>query len=665
MPPFWRKRYYRRNYWGWRQRRNAFRRRRFRKPFQGKRRRRRVRKSKFTKNFKKKFKKLRLNQFQPSYIRKCQIRGFLLLFEAGHGFFANNFCCYKESYTPHNQPSGGGWSIQQLGLGNLFTQNQYFMNHWSHTNKGLNLVRYLGVQLTLYRQEKTDYIFTYFNEQPENSGKYWYPTFHPMKMLTYKNKITVPSLQTQPNKRKIYKKIFLRPPKLLQNKWYFAQHLSSYPLVSFAAVATSLNHMFLSSTSNNNNCTVITLNTDFFKRSAFQYAGDKGYTPQEQLYIYGLPNGEPELKNELLKNVIYLGSTLRERGVPIGTLPYSQYTKAQWGNVFWHQFFNHDLMTFVSNKDPKTFLKETRSATDKIGDTEAATLKFYPYYYKERYNPYKDKGDGNMAYWLSVSDATKNNWEPPADKDLIISGYPFWLMLWGWEDYTKKCGKIRDFDNNAILVLQSRYISGPHKFYVPLSDSFTQGLAPYENDPEEITTQDNSHWFPKWKFQKEAINNILMTGPGVCKAETQKSIQAFMRYRFFFKWGGNSSTLETISDPNSQPITPSPPGLFLQNEIINPKTPIENLLYKWDVRRHLLTQAATARIKEIETYDDCLFTDGTTTSTDFIPPQTTSQAEETPKEEKQALLLQLQQLEQFNTELQQRLLRLQQLTTDQ
>ncbi len=392
--------------------------------------------------------------------------------------------------------------------------------------------------------------------------------------------------------------------------------------------------MFLSSKSNNNNCSVITLNTDFFKRSAFQYASrDKGYKPQEQLYIYGLRNGAVELKDVYLKDIIYLGGMQREKGVPIGTQPLTSYKDPQWGNVFYYEYFNHIRTTFISSKPPDQLLKQTRTATDTIGETTATQLKEYPYYYTERYNPYKDKGDGNMAYWLSVSDATKNNWEPPKDPDLIIQGYPFWLMLWGWEDYTKKCGKIRDFDNNAILVLQSRYISGTHKYYVPLSDSFVNGRAPYDNDPDEITPNDNSHWFPKWKFQKEAIDNILMTGPGVVKAEEQQSIQAFIKYNFFFKWGGNSSTLETISDPNSQPITPSPPGLFLQNEITDPKTPIENMLYKWDIRRHLLTQAATTRIKEIETHDECLFTDGAETSTDY-PLQTAPQEEKTPANRK-------------------------------
>ncbi len=54
--------------------------------------------------------------------------------------FANNFCSYKESYTPEKTPGGGGWSIQQLSLGNLFIQNSYLMNKWTRSNISLNNV---------------------------------------------------------------------------------------------------------------------------------------------------------------------------------------------------------------------------------------------------------------------------------------------------------------------------------------------------------------------------------------------------------------------------------------------------------------------------------------------------------------------------------------------
>nr|UGV35233.1 MAG: ORF1 [TTV-like mini virus] len=662
MPPFRRRNYYYRNYWNSRWRRNRFRRRRTRKTFQGKRRRRRVRKRYFKTNFKKKLKKITLREWQPSHIKKCHIKGYLLLFEAGHGRFANNFTPYKESYTPPRQPGGGGWGIQQLSLGNLFVQNSYFMNWWTQTNKSLNMCRYFGARLKLFRQQETDWIFTYFTEKPTNADKFWYPSFHPMRLILDKHKVVVPSIKTQPLKRKIYKSIFVKPPKMFKTNWYFQQQISNYSLIYFAAVACSLNDMFLSPKATNNNTTVITLNTSFFQRSAFQYTSTTyGYQPKEGVFVYGLRNGEFDIKNEPKNKVIYLGEThVNDPGIPVGVTGWAQYqSKNKWGNIFYHEYLNLQRTVFLAKK-PDDFLQNTQQG-QKIG-TDTVT-KSEPLITYLRYNPYKDKGDGNMAYWKSVSDATNNNWDPPKNPNLIIQGYPFWLMLWGWEDHTRKLSEIRDLDNNYMLVLKSKYFDTPYPAYVPLSESFVNGRAPYDNEIEDISPTDMRNWFPKWQFQKEAIDNILMTGPGVCKAPNSQSIQAFMRYDFSFKWGGEPATMENISDPNSQPITPTPDQLFLQNEIISPETNLKNFIYKWDTRRDILTQSAIQRISEIATDDYSLFTDGTTTSTD-IPQEKTSQKKTTQEEEEQTLLLQLNNLQQLNEQLQLRFQQLKQLTKD-
>lgn len=586
----------------------------------------------------------------------------MLLFEAGHGNFGNNFCSYKESYTPARTPGGGGWSIQKLNLGNLYVQNNYIMNKWTRSNKALNMCRYYGVRIRLYRQPKIDYIFTYYREEPKQAGKFWYPSFHPMQLILDKHRIIVPSMATQPLKRKNYKTLYIRPPKMMKTEWYFQQHISNYPLIHFAATACSLQHMFLSSKSSNSNITIITLNTNFFQRSAWQYPDSKvGYYPKEGTYMYGLRNGHiGELKDEKKMNTIYLGDThYNDGGLPAGTLTsFQEYNKDKWGNIFFHENLNLIRTVFLSG-DPNIFYKNVNAGTP-IG---SVILKQEPLLYYARYNPYKDKGEGNMAYWKSVSDATNNNWEPPTDTDLIISGYPFWLMLWGWEDYTKKLGKIQRVDDDYMLVLRSSYISEGLKAYVPLGESFVNGRATWDRDPEEIAPIDQRNWFPKWKFQKEAINNILMAGPGVCKAEEQQSIQAFMKYHFYFKWGGDPATMEKIYDPNSQPTTDIPSEVTLSNEITNPESSIQNLIYKWDVRRDFLTQTAKQRIEMCSEPPNFVFTDGMQTSTD-IKIQTQKTQEKTTPEEEKTLLLHLQQLQQFNSELQQRFKRLQQLTKD-
>lgn len=146
-----------------------------------------------------------------------------------------------------------------------------------------------------------------------------------------------------------------------------------------------------------------------------------------------------------------------------------------------------------------------------------------------------------------------------------------------------------------------------------------------------------------------------MSGPGVCRADFTKNIQAFVKYQFFFKWGGNPATMESVYDPVSQPITPYPSGFNIQNEINDPTTSIQNLIYTWDVRRDFLTQTAQKRISELQTDVDSMFTDGAATSTDVpFPKVQETQTETTQEKEKETLLLQLQQLKQLRQQLQQR-----------
>ncbi len=230
--------------------------------------------------------------------------------------------------------------------------------------------------------------------------------------------------------------------------------------------------------------------------------------------------------------------------------------------------------------------------------------------------------------------------------------------------FKKNLLKIQRIDDEYMLVLRSSYISEGLKAYVPLGESFVNGRAPWDRDPEEIAPQDQRTWFPKWKFQKEAIDKILMSGPGVCKAEDQQSIQAFIKYDFSFKWGGDPDTMEKIYDPNSQPTTDIPSEIGFTNEITNPETSIENLIYRWDVRREMLTQTAKKRIEQCSTPTNFVFTDGIQTSTDVHLKTQTQTSKTTPEETQETLLLHLQQLQQFNSELQQRFQRLQQLTKD-
>nr|UGV36369.1 MAG: ORF1 [TTV-like mini virus] len=660
---------YLRKYWRWRQPYYKRRQRRYfrttrwrpRRTFQNKRRRRGVRRKRFYfKNFKK-LKQLTVKQFQPNRINKCKIKGYIQLFGAGKGHFSNNFTFYKESTGLSHEPGGGGWSLQQFTLSNLYVQNVYFMNWWTKTNRSLNLCRYLGAKLTLFRQPEVDYIFTYEIEPPYDVTKYFYQSFHPMKLLTYKKKVVVPSFATNPHKKKPYKKIRIRPPKALTNKWYFQQNISNFPLIQFVCTACSLTSMYQSTNAINNAVTLYSLNTQFFQNPVFVANNvalyPKGYQPKENVFMYGLLQPSDIWLDTPIKTIAYLGNMeLNDPGDPIGNhQSLETYGYPHWGNPLHYTYLHGDNPIFITSKDPTEMINLAKQ-NKKLNDIKTyITWKHEPLILECRYNPYYDRGDGNTAFWIPNNVPTKNKYEPSTDPILTIDKFPLWILLWGWEDFTKKIASVHNLDENYNLIVRTKYIDQKQPNHLFLSNSFVHGQGPYEVPGDEMHIQDKAHWYPKWRYQKEAIENILMSGPGVCKSETQRAISAQMKYSFFFKWGGNPATMETIADPTSQPTFAIPNNLQKTNEIIDPTTSISNYIYQWDVRRDMLTQTATNRITDYSTYDQSLFTDGTEDTqekTSKTPPQTTE------KEKEKALLFQLQQQQLLNEQLRNRLLQL-------
>nr|UGV38947.1 MAG: ORF1 [TTV-like mini virus] len=671
MPPYRRnwnrfyrqKRRWRKNKYGfWRPRRRL---RRYRRTTW-------VRKRQYRKRFKK-LKFIKLKQWQPMKIRKCKIRGIIELFECTYGHVSNNFVPYKESYVPEHQPGGGGWGIQQFTLGNLYVQNVYCMNYWTKSNKGMNLCRYFGTKFTLYRQDNVDWIFTYNLEEPLTIGKYTYPSYHPYKMLQYKKKIVIPSFTTAPLKRKRYYKKFIRPPKKLTNQWYFQNHLQNTPLVTFFACACDLTKMFLPKYSKNNNITLWALNTRLIENPKFQLTNIQttGYTPDTagKKTLWGLYHAQEPPSETQATQLIYLGRTqYNTEGEPINNTAETNYNKDKWGNPF--------HVNFITNTNPTYLLEVPTTQSDKnaikyifsqknqqIKNIQGLAQRFEDLAIPVRYNPNKDKGIGNRAYFLRTDKRDQNNWDPPDDEEYTLKNFPLWLMLWGYEDYIRKYNPINNLDTNGILVIQSDYFNEKLPAYVLISDDFVNGLAPYGESKEEMNVFERGHWYPRWEHQKRAIENLLMTGPAVARPAEGESIQAHLQYQFFFKWGGNPSTLETIYDPNIQPVTPDPSFGLQNHEIISPTTSIENFIYNWDTRRDLLTQAATDRITKIPTNFQYVFTDGTTTSTDLqIPQQKETQATTTQEEkEEDQLLHHLIQLQQHNQQLQQRFRQLKQI----
>ncbi len=579
MPPY---RYrWRRTYWNYNQNRRRFRRRNTRKNFRNRpyRRRRTVRRKKLFKyrNYrKKKLKRIVLKQWQPDKIRKCKIQGIFPLFQAAPGTKSNNFEIRKELISPPTYPGGGGWSIFQISLNELYKRHERLENWWTYSNKGLPLVRYTHAKLKFYRQQTTDYVVNYQLSYPFELTKFHYMSTQPERMLMYHKKIIVPSFQTSPHMKRTYIKKRISPPKEFYNKWFFQRDLSKYPLVMITTTACDLQSFFISPGAENNTVHLWALNTNIFKHKDFKQQSHEpfGYIPQATYYLYAQPHNTPGQKPKNTE-LIYLGnSNTRQEGEttnkqwsgPVGTT----YPYEKWGNPFWHHYIQKNEQLWITKSQPTTVYTGSEKTIDAITEMTSDILTLCSY------NPMADKGYGNEVYFVKLY-TLEDGWETPATLDLKITGFPLWIMLWGLEDFALKSGKLQHMETDYALVIKSSYIQPQLPYYVFLSDSFYNGEGPYHINGDLMNDRYKRNWYPSWQYQKEAIEQILMSGPGTNKENHQ--IQAHMYYNFYFKWGGSPAYVEGVQDPVQQPDYPLPNSEQQGFEIENPETdPINRII---------------------------------------------------------------------------------------
>uniref|UniRef100_A0AAU7SSP2 Capsid protein n=1 Tax=Betatorquevirus 009A TaxID=3163410 RepID=A0AAU7SSP2_9VIRU len=551
----------------------------------------------------KKLKKIKITEWQPTTIKKCTVKGILCLFQCGINRIHHNWGQYQESYVPVKEPGGGGWSALVINLGALYQEYQHCRNWWTQSNKGLPLARYNGCKLKFYRSYDTDYVVTIQKCPPFVDTELLHLEAQPSRQLMNKHKIIVPNMT-----RKWYKKPYITkrfsPPALMQNKWYFQQDLCNTNLLLILTSACSLDQYFLPNTSISNNITLIALDTTLFTQPNFATISETtGYTPKNGIYLYA---SEQETTPTKWSDLIYLGNTIRyQQGKPLTSQTLGD--KSQWGNPFYPDYLENDIKVWYTNKKPP----------DNFPTGGISTV--HALYRQCRYNPHKDTGIGNMAFFKSTSISTGNIWDPPKDPELTISGFPLWLLLWGWDDWQRKLKKINQININYYLVILSDFVSPKLPGYIFLDLFFLQ-----HDKHTDISETDKANWHPRLEYQEESIDEICASGPGAPKINHSRSIQAKMLYQFYFKWGGCPAPMQEIKDPCQQGKFPIPNKEQYGLEIEDPKVSKYSHLYYFDEKQEQLTKRAAKRLKSTTIFDES-FTDGNKLNP---PPKTLSEESE-------------------------------------
>lgn len=590
MPPYWRRRYYRRNYryrWPktWRPR-----------PFVRRRRRRRYRRRRFWVR-RKKLLKLKLKQFQPYTIRKCRVKGLKCLFQGSADRLIYNYWQYPTSIVPEKTPGGGGWGLLVFSLASLFKDYEKIQNYWTQSNAGLPLVRVLRAKLTFYQHQTMDYVVEIDRCWPMVDTPLKHANCHPQRMLMGKKSLIIPSAETK-KLRHGKRKIFVPPPAQISNQWYFQRDLCNTKLLMIAATACDLKNYFIGSNWESNNITLYSLNTFQFKNHNFQHPTQtSGYTPKPNIYLYSLGNGSTSFPKKNTQ-LIYLGDSEEYKAGKPGTVGTSNIQRQDWGSPFYEHYMQGSIPVFYSTQPPTSLTAFKTESEIRKNLTEIHG----PLYTECRYNPDRDTGKGNVIYFLNnYSGVGDNAWDEPQDENSKITGLPLWVAIWGWSDWIKKLNLLPRLEDDQILCIKSPFISPPLPCYVFLDYSFLSGQGPYK---QPLSAKYALHYYPQLNWQRQSEETLGECGPAVCKFDKSKAVQAKMGYQFLFKFGGCPSTLKKIYNPCSQPKWPTTSNISEEYEIQNPATDPSTIFNTWDVRRDIITMPAIKRLKTHKETDE-------------------------------------------------------------
>ncbi len=432
----------------------------------------------------------------------------------------------------------------------------YTETYGLHLNVLLELCRYTGCKIIFWRHPHVDFVVSYQLSYPMISTIESYMTCHPAILINSRHKKIIPSLATKPH-GKNFKKVKIKPPKLMTTKWFFQDHFANTGLFTLKSAAADLRYSFLGCCNTNQLVTFYALNPSFYQNAGWgnETGGTKWYLPYNGCpvgsYTVTLYNGKDKTINIPVTN--YASSISYEQG-----------------------WFQPDLLQAIKIKSPTEYAVPVTAG---------------------RYNPTIDTGEGNAIWIKSV---LNNKYDPPhSDLDVILQDRPLWLMFYGFVSWVQKKKNDPGFMEHNYVVIESKFIEpkkGPQSYWVPIDQNFYLGKAPFD---EYLTTLSKKLWYPTLEHQQETINAIVESGPFIPKFDNLKlsTWELHSTYTFYFKWGGSQLPDHETADPSKQHDYTVPDKLQQAIQVTDPqRQKKESILHSWDFRRGLATKTAIKRM---------------------------------------------------------------------
>nr|UHK06270.1 MAG: ORF1 [Torque teno midi virus] len=555
-------------------RRTTTRRRRFRRPRRRRHRRTYRRRRRRYRKVRRKNKKIVVKVWQPESIRKCKIKGSGIIVLGAQGTQYRCYTTYKDEWTNPKRPAGGGFGCELFTLKYLYNEYLYKNNIWTTSNANYDLVRYTGTHFTFYRHPETDFILVYDIQPPFDLTKYTFMSCHPHLLLQRKHKKILLSTATKPN-GKLTKKFKIKPPKMLSTKWLFQEEFSNQGLVTIIAAACNLRYPDLAVSNENLLITIYYLEPFFFKDSTWAQSKNTPYKPYSTIPT----------------NLTYTYET--DKGAT------QEYTMTEKTTESYNNSVSYENGWFQSKILLAKQIKQNKLLMDLM---PTGVL---------RYNPHTDSGKGNKMWLTSI---LTGHYNVPRDEDLIMEGWPLWLMLYGYTSFLREKKHDQSYFSAYMLVIQSDSLyrlkgHGTTQWYPIIDKNFAKGKLPGGETPTFATTH---QWYPSLKTQQEAISEIVNTGPYIPKYNEIKNStwQCNYFYNFYFKWGGSQQPDAIATDPSAKGkypvLDPQQEGLQIEDP---DKQKVASILKTWDYRRGQITNKALKRMYDNLETESSLSTD--------------------------------------------------------
>lgn len=607
-------------------------------------------------------------------------------------------------YNPHSEEVpgekhsfGGGLAYGAFSLRLLYEEYQRGHNWWTRSNFDLDLCRYRKTLLRLYRDPEHSYIFSFSREVNVPLNALTHMSCHPAVQLLSRHHVIVASQRERPGRRR-WVRVAIKPPRMMQNHWYFTQDFCPVNLFTYKASWIDLQWPWIDP-SQVSPCVHFKVVQRYYYDNIKNLADENSVSAREKLM-------EKILSTE--KGTQSGWTPLCEAQVHCATIP----VRDNWPNLrasatVSAAFNVNDLCDKTKWKDNSPYNSFKKNAEDaakqhvkdyqaitniKIQDSDVDKTLHYKYglwsylyltsrrldpqlpgpYTKVGYNPHTDSGKGNMIFCNSCSNGTYAYSE--RSSKCLIKDQPLWLSLFGYVDWLTKYTNDKHCTFNYYLVVRSPYTypklqrsEDPNQGEVPLGEHFCEGNMP--NGEWPISVEWRFKWYPCVAQQMGFIETIVNSGPWVPRNYKNKSMQVTLGYSSKWLWGGNRMVTRPLQDPCSagRRQLPDPDPRLKPIQVVDPGRQVPELTFHtWDLRRGQITAPAIHRVQEYSE-DDRNLSSGPPTRpwSDLVPgpaegpgsPRgssrlgrkrsfTSSDGETETEEEPEQKLLRLQQLEQ-------------------